>query len=319
MPMAANPLGGGSFGEALARHGLQLTREETRVLQVNVGLACDLSCRHCHLEAGPQRVEMMDRDTMDAVIDCARRFRFQSIDLTGGAPELVPDLDRLVRSLAPLTNRLMVRTNLVALNSGEGSALCELYRELGVGLVASLPASNAAQTEAQRGEGVWGRSVEALKRLNSLGYGMPESPLRLDLVSNPSGAFLPPPQQQAEQKFRSDLSRRHGISFNSLYTFANVPLGRFRSFLERSGNLDGYLAQLTDGFNPCSVAGLMCRYQLSVDWRGRLYDCDFHLAQGVWYGGEETHISTLAELPAPGTTIPTADHCFACTVGAGFT
>lgn len=320
MPMAASEDSAGvSFREALARHGLQLTREETRVLQVNVGFACDLSCRHCHLEAGPHRDEMMDRETMDAVIGCARRFRFQSIDLTGGAPELVPDLEHLVRSLAPLTDGLIVRSNLVALNSGKGAKLCELYRKLGVALVASLPASNASQTEAQRGEGVWKESIEALKRLNSLGYGMPESPLKLDLVSNPSGAFLPPPQQQAERKFRNDLSRRHGISFHSLYTFANVPLGRFRSFLERSGNLEGYQAKLAAGFNPCSIAGLMCRYQLSVDWRGRLYDCDFHLAQGVWYGGGETHISALTELPPPGTPIPAADHCFACTVGAGFT
>ena len=320
MPMAASgDLGVRRFHETLERHGLQLTRGETRVLQVNVGLVCDLSCRHCHLEAGPHRDEMMDRETMDAVIDCARRFRFESIDLTGGAPELVPDLERLVRSLVPLTDRLVVRTNLVALNSGKGAELCELYRELGVALVASLPASNASQTEAQRGEGVWKESVETLKRLNALGYGMPESPLKLDLVSNPSGAYLPPPQQQAEQKFRSDLSRRHGISFHSLYTFANVPLGRFRSFLERSGNLEGYQAKLADGFNPCSIAGLMCRYQLSVDWRGRLYDCDFHLAQGVWHGGRETHVSALTELPSPGTPIPAADHCFACTVGAGFT
>jgi radical SAM/Cys-rich protein len=319
MPIEDGRLGGRGFSEALERHGLQLTREETRVLQVNLGLACGLSCRHCHLEAGPHRDEVMDRETMEAVIDCARRFRFQSIDLTGGAPELVPDLELLVRALAPLTKSLMVRTNLVALDGARGAALCELYRELGVALVASLPATNASQTEAQRGEGVLGRSIEVLKGLNALGYGMPESPLRLDLVSNPSGAFLPPPQQQAEQKFRSDLFRRHGISFHSLYTFANVPLGRFRSFLERSGNLEAYLAKLSDGFNPCSVPGLMCRYQLSVDWRGRLYDCDFHLAQGVWHGGEETHISALAELPPPGTAIPTADHCFACTVGAGFT
>ena len=256
---------------------------------------------------------------MDAVIGCARRFSFSSIDITGGAPELVPQIDHLVRGLAPLTPRLILRSNLVALNHGAGVALCELYRDLKVVLVASLPATNASQTEAQRGAGAWERSIAALKRLNALGYGLPGSPLQLDLVSNPSGAFLPPPQSQAEKKFRGDLMRKHGISFHALYTFANVPLGRFRTFLERSGNLDAYLGKLADGFNPCTVPGLMCRSQLSVDWRGRLYDCDFHLADGLHHGGEETLISDLRELPPPGTPIPGADHCFACTVGAGFT
>jgi radical SAM/Cys-rich protein len=307
------------FREVLLRHGLQLSRERTRTLQVNVGLVCDLSCRHCHLEAGPHRVEMMGRATMDAVIDCARRFSFPSIDITGGAPELVPGLDYLVRSLAGLTPRLLVRSNLVALEGEKGAGLSELYRDLKLVLVASLPATNSSQTEAQRGSGVWERSIAALKKLNGLGYGMPGSPLELDLVSNPAGAFLPAGQKGAEKKFRADLMRKYGISFNSLYTFANVPLGRFRSFLERSGNLEGYLAQLAAGFNPCAVAGLMCRTQLSVDWQGRLHDCDFNLAAGLPLGGEPALISELLELPAPGTPIAVADHCYACTVGSGFT
>jgi radical SAM/Cys-rich protein len=305
------------FGETLVRHGLELRRERTATLQVNVGLACDLSCRHCHLEAGPERREVMDAPTMSAVIDCARRLRFASIDITGGSPELVPGIEHLVRSLAPLTPRLVLRTNLTALE-GEGAAgLLELYRDLKVVLVASLPSTNASQTSAQRGSGVWERSVAALQRMNAAGYGVAGG-LELDLVSNPSGAFLPPGQQQAEKKFRSDLMRRYGITFNSLYTFVNVPLGRFRDFLERSGNLEAYLAKLRDGFNPCALSGVMCRSQLSVDWQGRLYDCDFHLAAGVPHQGV-AHVSGLAELPAPGTPIPVADYCYACTVGSGFT
>ncbi|QXE85646.1 arsenosugar biosynthesis radical SAM protein ArsS [Geomonas nitrogeniifigens] len=310
---------GESFGERLARHDLSLTRERTTALQVNLGLACDLACGHCHLEAGPARSEMMPRSVMAEVIACARRFRFDSIDLTGGAPELVRDLPYLVRGLAPETQRLILRSNLVSLEGERGEELLQLYRELKVVLVASLPAGNQAQTEAQRGAGVWERSIRALKRLNTLGYGLPGSPLELDLVSNPSGAFLPPPQLQAQEKFRRDLARKHGVSFHNLYTFANVPLGRFRRFLERSGNLDGYLEKLSVGFNPCAVAGLMCRSQLSVDWCGRLYDCDFHLAQGIFHGGGERLISALTELPPPGTPIPSADHCYACTVGSGFT
>lgn len=311
--------GGEPFGEVLRRHRVELVRDRTQTLQVNVGLICELNCRHCHLEAGPHRVEAMERATMEAVIDCARRLSFSSIDLTGGAPESVPGIDYLVRSLAPLTSNLVVRTNLVALEGERGAGLAELYRGLKVVLVASLPATNQAQTEAQRGAGVWQRSIAALRGLNGLGYGIAGSGLELDLVANPAGAFLPPGQKSAEAKFRSDLMRRYGISFNNLFTFANVPLGRFRNFLERSGNLPGYLETLASGFNPCAVAGLMCRSQLSVDWLGRLYDCDFHLAAGIPLGGGPSHISGLAELPAPGTQIPAAEHCFACTVGSGFT
>ena len=307
------------FREVLMRHELQLNRNRTTALQVNVGLNCDLFCRHCHLEAGPDRDEMMDRATMDAVIDCARRFHFTSIDVTGGAPELVPEVDHLVRSLAALTPRLVLRSNLVALNQGRGPGLCELYRDLKVVLVASLPATNASQTEAQRGAGVWEKSLAALKRLNALGYGVEGSSLELDLVSNPTGAFLPASQQQAEKKFRGDLMRKYGISFNALYTFANVPLGRFKTFLEHSGNLEGYMATLAGGFNPCTVAGLMCRTQLSIDWLGRLHDCDFNLAAGLLHGGQVTFVSALSELPAPGTPIPVGEHCYACTVGSGFT
>jgi radical SAM/Cys-rich protein len=307
------------FAELLARHGLTLARGRTVALQVNVGLKCDLHCAHCHLEAGPARDEVMTREVMDAVIAAARRFSFASIDVTGGAPELVPDLEYLLRGLAPLTPRLIVRTNLVALEGGRGRGLRELYRELKVALVGSLPATNASQTEAQRGAGVWGLSLAALKELNALGYGMEGSALELDLVANPSGAFLPAPQRQAEKKFRSDLMGRHGVCFHRLYTFANVPLGRFRLFLERSGNLPGYLEKLAAGFNPCTVAGLMCRSQLCVDWRGWLYDCDFNLAVGAAHGGEARELSQLDELPAPGTPIPVGDHCYACTVGSGFT
>jgi len=307
------------FGEALLRHDLQLSRDRTAALQVNVGLKCDLSCGHCHLEAGPGRDEMMGRATMDAVIDCARRFHFTSIDITGGAPELVPEIEHLVRALALLTPRLVVRSNLIALNNGRGEGLCKLYRDLKVVLAASLPATNASQTEALRGAGVWEKSIATLRRLNALGYGLEGGDLELDLVSNPAGAFLPASQLQAEKKFRSDLMRKYGISFNRLYTFANVPLGRFRTFLERSGNLDGYLAKLAAGFNPCTVAGLMCRTQLSVDWNGRLHDCDFNLAAGLPHGGQETLISALCALPEPGTPIQVGDHCYACTVGSGFT
>ena len=307
------------FKQTLDRHGLELTRGGTSTLQVNVGLACDLACRHCHLEAGPTRTELMSAETVAAVIACAERLRFATIDITGGAPELLPQLPGLLRGLAPLTPRLIVRTNLTALARPESAGLKDLYRELRVTIVASLPAINASQSESQRGSGTWETSIAVLKQLNMSGYGIEGSGLKLDLVVNPTGAFLPADQSQAEHRFRQELQRRHGIRFSSLYTFANVPLGRFRSWLEQSGNLDGYLRKLAGSFNPCTLPGLMCRSLISVDWNGFLYDCDFNLVLGLHHGTSRLHISGLARLPAPGTPIPVGDHCYSCTAGSGFT
>ena len=178
---------------------------------------------------------------------------------------------------------------------------------------------NAAQTTAQRGSTAWDLSIAMIRRLNKLGYGIASSGLELDLVANPTGAFLPAGQAQTERRFRQDLSRRHDISFNNLFTFANVPLGRFRSWLEQSGNLEDYRNKLVESFNPCTLPGLMCRSLISVDWNGILYDCDFNLAVGLHHGGTPQHISSLTTLPSIGTLIPVGDHCFTCTAGSGFT
>jgi len=308
-----------AFQQTLDQHGLELTRGVTTTLQVNVGLACDLACRHCHLEAGPARTEQMSRETVEAVIACAERIRFATVDITGGAPELLPGLPRLVERLAPLTSRLIVRTNLTALARPESATLPGLYRDQRVVIVASLPAVNASQAESQRGGGTWETSISVLRQLNGIGYGIEGSGLELDLVANPAGAFLPAGQVQTERRFRQDLLRRYGIEFSNLYTFANVPLGRFRSWLEQSGNLDGYLRKLSGSFNPCTLPALMCRSLISVDWNGFLYDCDFNLALGLHHGANRLHISELTRLPAPGTPIPVGDHCFSCTAGSGFT
>lgn len=308
-----------TFQETLCAHGIDLTRNETTWLQVNVGLVCDLACKHCHLEAGPTRTELMGAETVEEVIAFAKRFPFETIDITGGAPELLPHLPRLVSGLAPLTRKLMVRTNLVSLVRPESARLPELYKEQRVTVVASLPALTAAQTDSQRGVGVWDASIAALTRLNGLGYGVPGSGLILDLAVNPGGAFLPGAQATTEQRFRQELQRRHGIVFNSLFTFANVPLGRFQRWLEHSGNLQSYLGRLQGNFNPCTLAGLMCCTLLSVNWDGYLFDCDFNLAAGLPQGGDRRHISSLRALPRSGTPIAVGDHCFACTAGAGFT
>jgi radical SAM/Cys-rich protein len=307
------------FAGTLARHGLQLRRGETRTLQVNVGYRCDLACRHCHLAAGPQRREAMSRASMDEVIAYAGRAGFRVADVTGGAPELAPDLDYLLTGLARAVPQVMLRTNLTALEADRRGPLLELCRQLRVILVASFPAVTATQVDAQRGQGVWSRSVAMLHQLNTIGYGLPDSGLELHLAANPAGAFLPQGQAAAERQFKRTLARQLGLSFNHLFIFANMPLGRFRSWLQSSGNEPEYLARLTAAFNPLAVPGVMCRSLVSVAWDGFLYDCDFNQAAALPLGGNRRHVSEMAGPPEPGSPIATGPHCFACTAGAGFT
>ena len=222
----------------------------------------------------------MSRETMGAVVSFARRFPFRVVDITGGAPELIPDLPFLIEGLAPLVPRLMLRTNLSALNGAAKESLLALCIAHRVVLVASFPSTNPSQADAQRGAGVTETGIAVLKTLNAAGYGVEGTGLELDLVSNPVGAFLPVSQESAERKFRQDLLRKWGVSFNRLYTFANVPLGRFRTWLVRTGNHERYVKTLVEAFNPSAIEGLMCRTLLSVSWDGFLYDCDFNLAVG---------------------------------------
>jgi len=307
------------FSQALDRRGLSLVRGEITTLQVNTGYLCNLRCRHCHLEAGPGRKEIMSRETMGAVVSFARRFPFRVVDITGGAPELVPDLPFLIEGLAPLVPRLMLRTNLSALSGAAKEpllALCVAHR---VVLVASFPSTNPSQSDAQRGAGVTETGIAVLKKLNAAGYGVEGTGLELDLVVNPVGAFLPVSQESAERKFRHDLLRKWGIAFNHLYTFANVPLGRFRTWLVRTGNHERYVKTLAEAFNPSAIEGLMCRALLSVSWDGFLYDCDFNLAVGRPHGVRKVHISEVHGLPPHGAPIAVGDYCYACTAGSGFT
>ena len=307
------------FADTLARHGLPLVRDRVHTLQVNTGYLCNLRCRHCHLEAGPERSEIMSRETMEAVIAFARRFPFPAVDVTGGAPEMVPDLPFLLEGLSALTPRLMLRSNLSALDPPGRDALLDLCVAGRVVLIVSIPSTNASRMDSQRGPGAAEAGVAMLRRLNARGYGVEGSGLELNLVSSPVGAFLPSPQAPTEKKFRQDLLRKWGITFNALYSFANVPLGRFRKWLADSGNHDRYMKTLADGFNPCAVPGLMCRTLLSVSWDGRLYDCDFNIAVGRPAGDRKIHVSDVRELPPPGTPIAVGDHCYACTAGSGFT
>ena len=306
------------FSKTLAVHGLELRRGATTTLQINVGLRCNQGCRHCHLEAGPHRVEMMTWETAEEVIRFAKRGGFEIIDLTGGAPELHPRLPSLVEYLAPLARRVMLRCNLTLLAEEKRNDLLERCKRHGIVLVGSLPSLNSSQTEAQRGEGVFMKSLATLKRLNEIGYGLPGSPLELNLVSNPVGAFLPVSQAQAEKRFRQELREKWKIEFHQLFTFANVPLGRFRNWLEETGNLGAYLKKLAASFNACTLEGVMCRTLISVGWDGHLYDCDFNLAKGIYLGGRKRLVSEMAGPPDSGEPIATSDHCYACTAGSGF-
>ncbi len=321
LPPAGAPIESGiePFALRLDREGLELTRTEAVVLQVNVGFLCNQACRHCHLEGGPERPEVMDLETVRRVIDFARKFRFGVIDITGGAPELNPHLPALIAGLAPLAPRIILRSNLTLIADPAYDHVLELCRGHGVALVGSLPSLNRSQTESQRGDAVFDKNIEALRKLNAKGYGRPGTGLELDLVSNPSGAFLPAPQDQAEKKFRRDLERKWGIVFSHLYTFGNVPLGRFRKWLVRTGNLDAYMKKLASSFNACTLPGLMCRTLVSVSWDGFLYDCDFNQAADLPMSGRRVHISSLKAPPGAGVPIAVGDHCYACTAGSGFT
>lgn len=306
------------FQQILDRHQLQLSRGVTTTLQINVGRLCNLACKHCHVDAGPHRPEIMNRETMDAVIRFAGRHNFSLIDITGGAPELVPDIDYLIEQLAPLAQTMMMRTNLVALLADDRTNLLDLCCRRKVALAASFPSINRGQADSQRGEGVWKQSIAMLQRLNGLGYGRAGTGLELYLVSNPAGAFMPVDQCTAEKKFRMDLAKKWGIEFTGLFTFANVPLGRFRQWLEKSGNLDAYMEKLAENFNPVSIDGLMCRSLINISWDGYLYDCDFNMAAGLPFSGKPLHVAH-AERPEQGCPIMTDDYCFTCTAGSGFT
>lgn len=307
------------FQLTLTRHGLKLKRKKTHTLQINVGLLCNQTCQHCHLNAGPGKKENMNADTLNEVAAYATRSKFEVIDITGGAPELNPIIEEIVGRLSPLAPRTILRSNLSALHDGKREDLISLLKANKVGIVASFPSLNSAQTEAQRGEGVFKVSVDAVRRLNKLGYGHENTGLELVLVSNPTGAFLPPSQVQMEKHFRQVLGKKWGIVFNKLYNFANVPLGRFREWLVRTENLERYMKKLSSSFNPCAVEGVMCRTLVSVSWDGYLFDCDFNLARGMYMGYQKTHVSEMPGPPETDNPIATADHCYTCTAGSGFT
>ncbi len=308
-----------SFDETLAEYGASpLHAGSIRVLQINVGKLCNQTCRHCHVDAGPDRREIMSLDVAEAVIDVLRHTDIPTLDITGGAPEMNPSFRWMIQEARKLGRQVIDRCNLTILVAAGYEDLAEFLAEHQVEVVASLPCYLEENVDAQRGQFAFRRSIEALKRLNALGYGQPGSPLTLTLVFNPLGPKLPPDQTKLEEAYRRELRSRYGIEFTRLFTITNMPISRFLADLIESGQLESYQQTLIEAFNPSAVEGLMCRTTLSVDWQGHLYDCDFNqmLALPVISHGPR-HIRDFDIAALSSRPIVTGPHCFGCTAGAG--
>jgi radical SAM/Cys-rich protein len=314
-----------SFAGTLASAGLPaLARGRTTTLQVNVGKRCDLACHHCHVESGPKRTEALDGALAARVLEVlARNPQVGTLDLTGGAPELNPHFRTLVRGARALGRRVIDRCNLTVLFEAGQEDTAELLAREGVDVIASLPCYTAGNVDAQRGKRVYERSLAGLRRLNALGYGAGGS-LRLDLVYNPLGASLPPPQAALEADYKRMLGGQHGIAFNRLYTLANMPIQRFGSTLISKGEFESYLDTLRHAHLDANLDGVMCRNLISVDWRGLVYDCDFNqmldlpMTRGAKnQGGERVHLSELVAEDIEHNPIRVAGHCYGCTAGQG--
>lgn len=291
------------------------TEEYLDVLQMNIGRKCNLICKHCHVNAGPVRTEEMSREVMDACLTFAKEQKIATIDITGGAPEMNPNLEYLIEESCKICNHVIVRTNLVILLDEAYKYLIEVYAKNKVEIVCSLPYYRAAEMDKVRGDGSFDKAIEVLRCLNATGYG--KSPeLVLNMVYNPAGAFFPPDQEAMEKEYKQRLFTDFGIKFNNLYTLYNNPMGRFGAFLRNSGNLKHYMKKLFDAFNADTVEVLMCRTQISVDYDGQLYDCDFNLAAGLPVI-EEQKISDVTGKPYQVRKIRMDKHCYACTAGAG--
>jgi radical SAM/Cys-rich protein len=307
------------FDERLAAQGLgQLRASGVQTLQVNLGKLCNQACKHCHVDAGPKRTEVMTRETAQKIIAAARQFNIKTLDITGGAPELNPSFRYLVQSAREMGAHVIVRHNLTVMFEAGQEDLPEFFREQAVEVVSSLPYFLEQQTDAQRGRGVFEKSVAALRRLNALGYSVDESGPELNLVYNAVGAFLPPAQGSIEADFKRELMARYSISFNHLYTITNMPIKRFLDYLRRTGNEERYMRKLVEAFNPGAVEGLMCRSLVSVDWTGRLYDCDFNQMLELCVSEELPQtIDDFEPESFAARRIITGPHCFGCTAGAG--
>jgi radical SAM/Cys-rich protein len=293
-----------------------ITRNKLEVLQVNLGYLCNLSCTHCHVNAGPKRTELMDIATIDQVLNFIDQQQVQTLDLTGGAPEMNPHFRYIVSQALDRGLKVIDRCNLVILLEAGFENMAAFMADNQVEIVASLPCYLQGNVDKQRGKGTFDASIIALQKLNALGYGQPNGTLTLNLVFNPQGATLPPEQHALEQDYKNHLHAQYGIVFNKLYALTNLPVQRFGSVLLSTGQFEQYMNLLKGNFQAANLERVMCRNTLSVDWQGYVYDCDFNQMLKLPLGdGEKIHISQVSALS--GKPIRTLRHCYGCTAGQG--
>ena len=297
----------------------KIKRDAPSTLQVNLGLKCNQACVHCHVDAGPHRWEMMATDIIKVIPDILKKYSFSTLDITGGAPELHPYFKELVSRSRGLVSQVIDRCNLTILSEPGFEDLAEFLADQDVTVIASLPCYEEKNVDIQRGKGVFERSIEGIKLLNGYGYGYEKSKLELNLVFNPQGASLPPPQKVLEADYKEKLYKKHGIVFNNLFTIANVPINRFERYLAVSGELSKYYKLLEESHNPSNLNTVMCKSLISVNWEGYLYDCDFNQQIDIQMPGGRIHIKDILDekVNFKGNPISIGKHCFACTAGNG--
>ncbi len=309
-----------SFTEKLQQIDLfPLKPTQLDIFQVNVGKMCNQVCKHCHVDAGPDRKEIMTKKTMQLCLDAIKNSTVHTVDLTGGAPEMNPDFRWFVEEISKLGRKIIVRCNLtIIVANPKYNDLPEFFKKHNVEVVSSLPYFSAKRTDSQRGEGVFEKSIKALKMLNEVGYGKEDSGLILNLVYNPTGAFLPASQEGLEREFKKKLREGWGIEFNSLFAITNIPVSRFLEYLIVSDNYEDYLTELVNAFNPTAALGVMCRNTISVSWDGYLYDCDFNQMLDLKFSGSTPqHLKDFNDKKLVERNIIINQHCFGCTAGAG--
>ncbi|MBP0903502.1 arsenosugar biosynthesis radical SAM (seleno)protein ArsS [Mariniflexile gromovii] len=296
-----------------------LKAKKLEILQINVGYMCNQVCSHCHVDAGPDRKEIMTRETMQQCLDVIKTTGAHTLDLTGGAPEMNPDFRWFVEEASKVGIKdFIVRSNLTIITANKKyHDLPEFFKKHNVHVVSSMPHWTKGKTDKQRGDGVFNASIEALKMLNAVGYGMPESNLRLDLVYNPSGAFLPSNQKSMEKDFKKGLLEEFNVQFHNLFAITNLPISRFLDYLIASENYEDYMYNLVEAYNPSAVKNVMCTNTLSVSWNGFLYDCDFNQMLELPVNSKAKHISDYNEDLLEGRNIVISQHCYGCTAGAG--
>jgi radical SAM/Cys-rich protein len=288
------------------------------IFQINLGYMCNMTCKHCHVDAGPDRTEIMTRETLEYCLGAIKGSDIETVDLTGGAPEMNPHFRWFVDEISKLDKHIIIRSNLTILDTRKFEDLPVFLAERKAEITCSLPFYNKRRTDNQRGEGTYDKSIIVLKKLNELGYGKEETGLELNLVYNPVGAFLPGSQAELEKDFKKALNKDHGIVFNNLFTITNLPISRFLNFLLETGNFEEYMEKLITSFNPSAAEGVMCRNTISIGWDGRLYDCDFNqMLQIETNHGAPKHIRDWNEDLLNTREIMVDQHCYGCTAGAG--